>query len=158
METYDPEGAKKLLAKVGLGDGFRLTIHGPNDRYVNDAKILEALAQMFTRIGIVTEVVAQPMAAFQARASRLEYSVPMTGSASGTGESSSSLKNNLHSFNKEGGYGAVNRGRWVLVRSGGGHAARLPGEVLSFHARSRRGVRRRNSGAWRGTLPRGRRA
>ena len=116
VEAYDPEGAKKLLAKVGLGDGFNLTIHGPNDRYVNDAKILEALAQMFTRIGIKTEVVAQPMSTFQARASRLEYSVPMTGSASGTGESSSSLKNNLHSFNKEGGYGAVNRGRYYNVR------------------------------------------
>ena len=39
--AYDPEGAKKLLAEAGYPDGFRITVHGPNDRYVNDGKIVE---------------------------------------------------------------------------------------------------------------------
>src|SRR3546814_4104342 len=38
-EKYDPEGAKKLLKEAGYPDGFAMTIHGPNDRYINDAKI-----------------------------------------------------------------------------------------------------------------------
>ncbi|MCB1740394.1 MAG: ABC transporter substrate-binding protein, partial [Gammaproteobacteria bacterium] len=38
---YDPKGAKALLAEAGLADGFQLTLHGPNDRYINDAKIAE---------------------------------------------------------------------------------------------------------------------
>ena len=41
-EKYDPKGAKKLLKEAGYPNGFGLTIHGPNDRYVNDAKICEA--------------------------------------------------------------------------------------------------------------------
>ena len=51
-EKHDPEGAKKLLADAGLPNGFQLTIHGPNDRYINDAKIAEAIAQMLTKVGI----------------------------------------------------------------------------------------------------------
>src|SRR3546814_1882059 len=55
-EKYDPEGAKKLLKEAGYPDGFAMTIHGPNDRYINDAKIAEAVAQMLTRLGIPTKV------------------------------------------------------------------------------------------------------
>ena len=43
-DAYDPAAAKKLLAEAGYGDGFEMTIHGPNDRYINDAKIAEALS------------------------------------------------------------------------------------------------------------------
>jgi peptide/nickel transport system substrate-binding protein len=50
-ETYNPEAAKKLLADAGYPDGFGLTLHGPNDRYINDAKICQAIGQMLSRIG-----------------------------------------------------------------------------------------------------------
>ncbi len=51
-ERYDPEGAKKLLAEAGYPDGFRLTLHGPNNRYVGDEKVALAIAQMWARIGV----------------------------------------------------------------------------------------------------------
>ena len=56
VESYDPDGAKKLLAEAGWPNGFGVTLHSPNDRYVNDAKIAQAVAQMWTRAGIPTKV------------------------------------------------------------------------------------------------------
>ena len=38
-EAFDPEGAKKLLAEAGYPNGFGLTLHAPNNRYLNDEKI-----------------------------------------------------------------------------------------------------------------------
>ena len=58
VEAYDPDGAKKLLTDAAYPDGFGITIHAPNNRYVNDAKIAQAVAQMLTRIGIATRVEA----------------------------------------------------------------------------------------------------
>ncbi len=116
-EAYDPAGAKKLLAEAGVGDGFKLTIHGPNDRYINDAKIAEAIGQMLTRIGVETEVVTMPRSVYFKRASRggeggqPEFSFILVGWGSGTGEASSPLKSLLHTYDKERGFGASNRGR-----------------------------------------------
>jgi peptide/nickel transport system substrate-binding protein len=116
-EPYDPEGAKKLLAEAGYADGFKLTVHGPNDRYINDAKIAEAIGQMLTRVGIETEVVTMPRSVYFKRASRggpdgsPEFSFVLVGWGSGTGEPSSPLKSLLATYDKSKGMGAANRGR-----------------------------------------------
>ena len=109
---YDPEGAKKLMAEAGWADGFGLTIHGPNNRYVNDAKICQAVAQMLTRVGIQTKVDTMPKNVFFPRGSKLEFSFMLVGWGSGTGEPSSPLGALLHTYDKESGYGSTNRGRF----------------------------------------------
>ena len=73
---FDPEGAKALLAEAGVPDGFELTIHGPNDRYINDAKIAEAIGQMLTRVGIKTAVETMPRSVYFGRASSGRHSNP----------------------------------------------------------------------------------
>ncbi len=114
---YDPEGAKKLLEEAGYGDGFKMTIHGPNDRYINDAKIAEAIGQMLTRIGIETAVETMPRSVYFKRASRggegdlPEFSFVLVGWGAGSGEASSPLKSLIHTYDKERGFGASNRGR-----------------------------------------------
>ncbi len=112
VEPYDAQGAKKLLAEAGYPDGFGLTIHAPNNRYVNDAKIAQAVAQMLSRIGIDTKVVAMPSATYFTQATDLKFSFMLLGWSTGTGEASSSLKALLMTYNRDKGYGTANRGRY----------------------------------------------
>ncbi len=111
-DPFDPNKAKELLKEAGWGDGFGLTIHGPNDRYVNDAKIAQAVAQMLTRVGIKTKVDTMPKNVYFGKASALEFSLMLVGWASGSGEPSNPLKALLQTNNKEKGTGATNRGRY----------------------------------------------
>ncbi|OZI16016.1 ABC transporter substrate-binding protein [Bordetella genomosp. 7] len=55
----DPARAKKLLADAGYPDGFTVTLDCPNDRYVNDEKICQAVAGMLARVGIKINLLAQ---------------------------------------------------------------------------------------------------
>ncbi|MGH8689743.1 MAG: ABC transporter substrate-binding protein [Burkholderiales bacterium] len=116
--AYDPNGAKKLLAEAGVPNGFRLTIHSPNDRYPNDARIAEAVGQMLSRIGIDTQVVTMTQGVFFREASTgspdkgPKFSFILVGWGSGTGEASSPLKSLLATFDREKGMGASNRGRY----------------------------------------------
>jgi peptide/nickel transport system substrate-binding protein len=117
-EPYDPEAAKKLLADAGYPDGFGMTIHGPNDRYINDAKILQAVGQMLTRVGLDIKVETLPQNVFFKAASSggpdntPKFSFILVGWGSGTGEASSPLKSLIHTVDKERGFGASNRGRY----------------------------------------------
>ncbi|MEM6973239.1 MAG: ABC transporter substrate-binding protein [Pseudomonadota bacterium] len=113
---YDPQGAKALLAEAGYPDGFKMTIHGPNDRYINDAKIAEAIAQMLTRIGIDMSVETMPRSVYFGRASRgadglPEFSFVLVGWGAGSGEASSPLKSLIATHDPDRGFGASNRGR-----------------------------------------------
>jgi peptide/nickel transport system substrate-binding protein len=115
-EAYDPEGAKKLLAEAGYPDGFKTTLFGPNDRYINDAKIVEAISQMLSRIGIATTPDTMPKSVYFKRAKNRgpekppEFGFVLVGWGSGTGEPSSPLKSLLATYSKEKGYGSSNRG------------------------------------------------
>jgi peptide/nickel transport system substrate-binding protein len=64
---FDPDGAKKLLADAGYPDGFELTMDCPNDRYVNDAAICQAVVGMLARIGVKVNLLAQPKAQYFAK-------------------------------------------------------------------------------------------
>jgi len=64
---YDPEASKKLLTEAGYPDGFELTMDCPNDRYVNDAAICQAVVGMLARIGVKVNLLAQPKAQYFAK-------------------------------------------------------------------------------------------
>jgi peptide/nickel transport system substrate-binding protein len=49
---FDPEASKKLLAEAGYPQGFEVTMNCPNDRYVNDAAICQAVAANLARVGV----------------------------------------------------------------------------------------------------------
>ena len=110
VEAYDPEGAKKLLAEAGYPQGFRLTIHGPNNRYVNDGRIAETVAALLSRVGIATKVETQPWSSYLPRARGGEYSMALVGWGSSLGDNT--IKNHLGTVDEKKGYGAWNFGRY----------------------------------------------
>jgi len=57
--SYDPIAAKQLLAEAGYPDGFGVTLDCPNDRYVNDESICQAVSAMLARIGVRVTLNAQ---------------------------------------------------------------------------------------------------
>ncbi|HBH29925.1 MAG: ABC transporter substrate-binding protein [Desulfofustis sp. PB-SRB1] len=111
-EAYDPEGAKKLLVEAGYPNGFELVLGTPNDRYINDAKIAQAIAQMFTRVGIKTSVNAMTKSVFFATRNKYEFSLYLAGWGSGTGEMSSPMRALVGTRDKSRGLGGTNRGRY----------------------------------------------
>jgi peptide/nickel transport system substrate-binding protein len=112
VPPFDPDAARRLLAEAGFPQGFRLTLVTPNDRYPNDARTAQAVAQMWTRIGVRTEVQALPWASFSARAARQEFPIRLAGWGSSTGEASSAAINILGSYSRELRRGSSNGGRY----------------------------------------------
>jgi peptide/nickel transport system substrate-binding protein len=61
---YDTAAAKKLLTEAGYPNGFEVTLDCPNDRYVNDEGICQAVAQMLSRVDVKVKLNAMPKAKF----------------------------------------------------------------------------------------------
>jgi peptide/nickel transport system substrate-binding protein len=56
---YDPEESKRLLAEAGYPNGFSIILDTPNDRYVNDEAISQAVAAMLSKVGIKCKLNSQ---------------------------------------------------------------------------------------------------
>ncbi len=108
----DPNEARRLLAEAGFPKGFAITLHGPNDRYPNDARLAQAVGQMWSRIGVRTTVEVSPYASFVTRASKQEFSAFVVSWGSGTGEPSAGLRSVLGTYDPRTGMGSVNRFRY----------------------------------------------
>jgi peptide/nickel transport system substrate-binding protein len=106
----DVDAAKKLLAQAGYPNGFTVVLSTPNDRYVNDAQIAQAVAQMLTRIGLKVSVDAMTSSQFFARRTKREFGFWLAGWISDTGEMSAQIKPLAATPNKDKGWGTTNLG------------------------------------------------
>jgi peptide/nickel transport system substrate-binding protein len=61
---YDTAAAKKLLADAGYPNGFEIGMNCPNDRYVNDAQICQAVAAMLARIDVKVNLMVETKATY----------------------------------------------------------------------------------------------
>lgn len=110
--AYDPEKAKALLKEAGYENGFTVTLDSPNNRYVNDEKIAQAVASSLAKIGITVEVNAIPKASFFPKANDANSSFNLIGWACNDGDGSGFLDANTHTYDVETGYGRYNGGRY----------------------------------------------
>ena len=109
-DPYDPERAKALLKAAGWSDGFRIVLHATSDRYPNDASVAQAIAQMWTRVGLKAEVEALPGAVFFTRASKQEFSA--FTAQYGAEDSVNSLRALVATADPARGFGTANRTRY----------------------------------------------
>jgi len=110
--AFDAERAQALLAEAGYPDGFGITIGTPNDRYINDAQVAQAVAQMWARIGVDTQIDASTASTFFSRRNAFEFSAYLAGWGAGTGEMSSPLRALVATRNADLGLGGTNRGQY----------------------------------------------
>jgi len=105
---YDPARAKKLLAEAGFPNGLSVTLISPNNRYINDSLIAQAVGQMWARVGIKTNVDAMPSTVFFQRTAQQDSSLALTGWANSVGEPSPGLKGQFATRDRTKGFGTVN--------------------------------------------------
>ncbi len=105
---YNVERARALLAEAGFPQGFQAELTCPNDRFPNDAKICEAVAQQFSRIGMKITVAAYPSAVFFSRRAKREFGLTMAGWGSLTGEASYFFGAVIHTADKDKNLGSIN--------------------------------------------------
>ncbi|MBF9232303.1 ABC transporter substrate-binding protein [Microvirga alba] len=106
---YDPEKAKKLLAEAGYPNGFKTKLNCPNDRYINDEQTCVAIASMWTKVGIQTDLQTESRATYFPRQDRFEFDVSMVGWATLPPMDGFSVLASLLAEQKEG-YGGSNSG------------------------------------------------
>ena len=64
---FDQDESRKLLADAGYASGFEVGMDCPNDRYVNDEQICQAVVAMLARVGVKVALNAQPRARYFAK-------------------------------------------------------------------------------------------
>ncbi len=109
---YDPAKAKKLLAEAGYPNGFSVVLDAPNNRYINDAQIAQAVASSLAKIGIKVKVNATPKSSFFPKTAKQDTSFFLIGWASSDGDGSSMLDGVVHSKDDVKGYGRYNNGKY----------------------------------------------
>jgi peptide/nickel transport system substrate-binding protein len=62
---YDPERARRLLAEAGYAGGIDVTLYAGSGTMVNDKQLLEAIADMWSKVGIRARIEMMEMAARQ---------------------------------------------------------------------------------------------
>ncbi len=89
--TFDTEAAKKLLAEAGYPNGFEVTMNCPNDRYVNDGQICEAVAANLSRVNVKVNLLAETKGTYFPKILRRDTSFYMLGWTPGTYDSHNAL-------------------------------------------------------------------
>jgi peptide/nickel transport system substrate-binding protein len=88
---FDPEASKKLLAEAGYPNGFEVAMNCPNDRYVNDGNICQAVAANLARVGVKINLQAETKGTYFPKILRRDTSFYLLGWTPGTYDSHNAL-------------------------------------------------------------------
>ncbi len=108
VTPFDPARARALLTEAGYPNGLRITLNGPSDRYLNGAQVMQAIGQMWERIGVRTAVEPQPWNVFSGRVNSGAYSAALGGVGNASGDASLALRIVVATRAPEKGLGTLN--------------------------------------------------
>jgi peptide/nickel transport system substrate-binding protein len=112
---YDVEAAKKLLADAGYPSGFEVDFACPNNRYINDEAICQAVTAMWARVGVKAKLRTMPLVNYFPMIQRYEASIYMLGWGVPTFDALYSLQSLVRTVG-QGGDGNYNVGRYSNER------------------------------------------
>jgi peptide/nickel transport system substrate-binding protein len=104
--------AKQLMKDAGYEDGFSVTMMAPNNRYVNDDKIAQAVAAMLSKINITVDLQTMPKAQYWPAFDDRAADMMMIGWHSDTEDSANFYEFLAMTPNSETGFGAYNSGNY----------------------------------------------
>lgn len=107
---FDLAAAKQAMAAAGYPQGFEVTLDCPNNRYINDEEICQALAVMWAKIGVKLRVNAMPRTTYFPKLQRLDTSMYLLGWGGAITDAETTLTPLLRTRG-EGGVGAWNFGQ-----------------------------------------------
>ena len=112
---FDPEASKKLLTEAGYPQGFEVDFACPNNRYINDEEICQAVTAMWAKVGIRAKLRTLPLVTYFPMIQRYEASIYMLGWGVPTFDALYSLQSLTRSVGT-GGDGNYNVGRYSNPR------------------------------------------
>ena len=105
---YDPEKAKQLLKEAGYPNGFEVTFSGPNDRYVQDEQICEAVAKYLAKVGIKVKLDVKPKSIFFTEVAKGVLEFYLIGWFDGAFDMGRTYSKIAHTRDQDKGYGGLN--------------------------------------------------
>jgi len=109
---FDLAKAKALMKEAGYEDGFSVTMIAPNNRYIGDARIAEAVAAMLAKINIKVDLQTMPKAQYWQRFDARDGDMLMIGWQSDTQDSANFYEFLAMTPDPETGYGQYNAGNY----------------------------------------------
>ena len=114
--AYDVAAAKALLADAGYADGFSFGLKCPNDRYLNDEAVCQAVVGMLAQIGVTAELDAMPVRNYWPELREDNYDMYLLGWSPGTFDAEHPIRFLASTPNAEKKLGSWNFGAYSNAR------------------------------------------
>ncbi|WP_282027285.1 ABC transporter substrate-binding protein [Ruegeria faecimaris] len=114
--AFDVDAARALLTEAGYADGFSFGLKCPNDRYLNDEAVCQAVVSMLAQIGITAELDAMPVRNYWPELREGKYDMYLLGWSPGTFDAEHPVRFLVATPNEEKKLGSWNFGGFSNAR------------------------------------------
>lgn len=114
--AYDPDRARALLAEAGYADGFSFGLKCPNNRYLNDEAVCQAVTGMLAQVGVTATLDAMPVQNYWPELRADNYDMYLLGWSPGTFDAEHPIRFLASTPNSEKKLGSWNFGGFSSAR------------------------------------------